>query len=327
MFVYPGQGRSMGWHGPRVVADRGRAFRRRFDAMRRRDSRGGRLVSVDVAPMEGVERRSIAPSPTLFAVAVALRQLWRSWGVRARCRRRPQHGRGGRRLERALTLRDAVTVICTRSRLLASRRAQGAMAVVELGPDAIEAALVGVGDRVGIAASNSPRSTVISGNRDAVDALLNAWERDGVHCRRIQVDVAAHSSQVDGLQPELERSLAALRPAQAVTQMISTVSGERVAGDELNARYWARNLRAPVRFSDVVHQLVAEGHRSFVELGPHPVLTSAVQDMLRGVNGVAVGALRRNEPERLSLLRCLGALYEGGANIRWDRVTGIEAPP
>src|SRR5205807_57184 len=108
-----------------------------------------------------------------------------------------------------------------------------------------------------IAGVNGPRSTVLSGEPAALEQLLAEWSRQGVFCRKLAVDVAAHSPQLDELLPGLEQELVGLQPQAGGLPFYSTVTGQLMAGDDLDGAYWARNLRAPVQLWGAVQSLVA----------------------------------------------------------------------
>src|SRR5262249_28397345 len=144
-----------------------------------------------------------------------------------------------------LPLTEAVRVICRRSALLRRTSGKGAMAVVELSMEEAERALEGRRDRLSVAVSNSRRSTVISGDPDALDALLDELEQREIFCRRVKVDVASHSPQMDPLRAELLAALEGLVPRPGLVPLHSTVTGRVVNGLELTADYWVNNLRQP----------------------------------------------------------------------------------
>ena len=225
----------------------------------------------------------------LFAIQVALAALWRSWGVEpeavsatAWARSPPRTWPGRSRFA------DAARIIAARSRLLRRIAGQGAMAIVELSLDEARPALAGREDRLSIAVSNSPRSTVISGDVAALDALVAELEGRGVFCRRVKVDVASHSPHVDGLRADLVARLRIWRPGAATVTLYSTVTGAVDDGAGLGAEYWARNLRQPVLFSTAVRRLAADGLDAFIEMSPHPILLAAVQDSLQDAGGEGV---------------------------------------
>jgi hypothetical protein len=127
---------------------------------------------------------------------------------------------------------------------------------------------------------------------------------------------------MDQLRGDLLTCLQGISPAQAVTPIYSTVRGGIVDGRDLDAGYWADNLRQPVLFSGQIARLAAESTGVFVEISPHPILLPAVEQVLvdGGADAVVLPSLRKHEPGRDTLLRSAGALYVLGARLS-GRVT------
>ncbi|WP_437562309.1 SDR family NAD(P)-dependent oxidoreductase [Sorangium sp. So ce542] len=261
--------------------------------------------------------------PALFAIAVALTALWRSWGVEPDAIVGHSMGEVAAACAAgALTLGDGARIIVHRSRLLSRLSGKGAMAVVELPLARAEEAIRGHEHRLAVAVSNSRRSTVLSGEPAAMDELLARLEREQVFVRRVRTDGAGHSPQVDPLMDELREALAGLSPATCRVPMRSTVSGDMCEGPELGAEYWAQNMRRPVLFSRAVERLIESDHAMFLEISPHPVLVHSVEEALRDGQreGVSLASLRRAQDARRSLLESLGALHVHGHPIDWKRL-------
>ena len=190
--------------------------------------------------------------PALFAVQVALASLWRSWGVEPDAVVGHSMGEvAAAYVAGALSLEDAALVICTRSKLVKRTVGQGAMASVELSIDDAGRAIAGYEDRVSIAVSTSPTSTVLSGDPAALTEILEQLQGRDVFCRMVKVDFASHSPQMDPLRGELLQALEEVRPQLASVPIYSTVLDSVADGSEFDALYWARNLREPVLFSGV----------------------------------------------------------------------------
>jgi len=254
--------------------------------------------------------------PALFAMAVGLAALWRSWGVVPDAVIGHSLGEvAAAHVAGALSLDDAARIIGRRSRLLATISGRGALAVVELTRAEAEARLLPWADRLAVAACNGPSTLVIAGDPTALDALVQELEAAAVFCRRVKMDVAFHSPQVDPLCGPLHDALAGIAPRAAAIPMYSTVTSEVVTGTELDARYWVRNLRDPVLFAPMIDRLLDDGHTALVEVSPHPVLVPVLEPVLarRGGSAMVVGSLRRDRPARRTLLRALGELYVRGA--------------
>ena len=258
--------------------------------------------------------------PVLFAIQVGLAALWREWGIVPDAVVGHSMGEvAAAHVAGALRLEDAARIICLRSKLLRQVSGQGGMAVVGLTLAEAHTALTGYEDRLSVAVSNSPRSTVLSGDPAALAELVAALQAQDVFCRMIKVDVASHSPQMDGLRAELLAVLDGIQPQAAAIPMFSTVLGKMVTGLELDADYWVQNLRRPVLFADAVQSLVESNHRVFVEISAHPILLPAVEDSLYhlSVEGTAVPSLRRDVDEQITMRASLGTLYSLGKPMNW----------
>jgi acyl transferase domain-containing protein/acyl carrier protein len=274
------------------------------------DEARSRLEEVDVV------------QPAIFAVQVSLANLWRSWGVEPDAVVGQSLGEvAAAHVAGALTLEDAARVMCRRSQLVKKTSGQGGMAVVQLPLEEAERAIAGREGRVSVAVNSSPYTTVLSGEVVALEEVLAELERRDVFVRRIQVDYASHSPQVDPLRPELFEALEGIRPGSSPVTLYSTVTGEAVDALTLDAAYWVRNLRQPVLLSKAVERLIEDGHDVFVEVSPHPVLLSSVEQCLRhhGREGSTLPSLRENEG-RVAPLGSFGALYTLGYPVDWDKL-------
>ncbi len=150
--------------------------------------------------------------------------------------------------------------------------------------------------------------------------MIALLERREVFCRRVKVDVASHSPQMDALRADLLDALRGLRPGPGCLPLYSTVTGEVADGSLMGPEYWARNLREPVMFSTAVAKLLADGHAAFVELSAHPILLPAIQQELQhlGREGAVLPSLRREEDEQATMLESLGALHALGSDVAWN---------
>ncbi|MDR3637169.1 MAG: SDR family NAD(P)-dependent oxidoreductase, partial [Isosphaeraceae bacterium] len=221
-----------------------------------------------------------------------------------------------------MTLEDATRVAILRGRLMQRVAGQGKTAAVGLGVADVQRRLSGTGDLIAVAAINGPQSTTISGPGAAVDRIVAQLAAEGIFARVLPVDCAFHGPQMDPLRGEFVAGLRDIVHAPAAIPMVSTVTGAVVAGPILDAEYWGRNLREPVRFSAAVATLGKAGHEVFVELGPHPVLGTSIANTLqdRPRTVTIVPSLRRGDDSRGGMLKSLGTLYAAGVDPNWDQV-------
>ncbi|SEU29053.1 type I polyketide synthase [Stigmatella erecta] len=327
VFVFPGQGSQWLGMGRRLYAEDAtfrEAIDRCHEAIRRHADWSLRDLLTN--PEQQPRWNDIdVIQPTLFALQVALAAVWRSLGLEPHAVVGHSMGEvAAAHVAGALSLEDAARIICERSKLLKRVSGQGAMAVVELSREQAEAEIRGAEDRIAIAVSNSPKSTVLSGDPAALKEVLERLERREVFCRWVKVDVASHSPQMDPLRQELLERMAAIRPTGSTVTLYSTVTGAPIDGRELGASYWVRNLRQPVLFGDAVQRIIKDGNVLFIELSPHPILVPFVDAMLRDGDtsgrGLVVPSLLRDQEEWPSLLSSLGALATRVDRVDWLRL-------
>jgi acyl transferase domain-containing protein len=161
---------------------------------------------------------------------------------------------------------------------------------------------------------------VLAGDAAALDELAQGLTESGHDAKFLRVEVAYHSHQMDPLQAPLCDALKDLVPQVPDIPLYSTMSGARVVGANHDAHYWWQNLRQTVRFREAVTVLTDAGHRTFVEIGPHPVLGGSLRENLAtcGVEGAFFFSLKRKEPEAVTLRDALGALYVRGILPHWS---------
>jgi len=273
--------------------------------------------------------------PVLFAIQVAIAGLWQSWGITPDAVVGHSMGEvAAAHIAGILSLEDATKIICIRSQLLKHLRGRGGMMATELPPDQAKILLKDYVNEITVAAINSPTSTVLSGDAEALKEIMDSLQRQNLFCKLVNVDVASHSPHMDHVRSELLKALDGLHPQPARLPIYSTVTGAR--GDDLtfNADYWMDNLRKPVLFSDAIVHLLDSGHTTFIEIGPHPILLSSIQQSIhpRQLEVRLFPSMRREEPEREVMLGVLGALYTDGFSIAWNKLypTGgkyVQLPP
>jgi acyl transferase domain-containing protein len=167
-------------------------------------------------------------------------------------------------------------------------------------------------DGLSVAAVNGPASVVVAGDPEALDALFESLTAEDVRVRRIPVDYASHSAQVDRLRDELLDVLSPVEPREPVVPFHSTVAGET----GFDAGYWFRNLRQRVEFEPAIRALAEAGHGVFVEVSAHPVLMSSIADT--APDAVAAGTLRRDEGDLARFLTSAAELWVRGVPVDWN---------
>ncbi|WP_230193476.1 type I polyketide synthase [Streptomyces coriariae] len=326
-FVFPGQGSQ--WPGMgRELLDSEPVFRRTMEACDEavKTETGWSVIDLLISADEERLKQLDVIQPTLWAMEIALAELWQSWGIQPDVVIGHSMGESAAAyIAGALSLQDAAAVICRRSRLAKRLTGLGTMAWVALPADEAAAALAGFEDKVAVAAINSPTSTLLSGDVEALNQVLAALDARGVDNRRVNVDFASHCPQMDALREDLLDELAHLTPRAGRIPLHSTLLNEVIDGSGMNADYWVRNIRQPVDFAGAVRAQLELGETAFIEVSPHPLLVAGIRETSRlhtGADTTAVGSLRRHTDERASLLTFAAALHTAGAHLDFATLTG-----
>ncbi len=263
--------------------------------------------------------------PALFAVEVALFRLLESFGLRVDAVAGHSVGElAAAHVAGVLALADAARLVAARAGLMQRLPAGGAMAAVEATEAEVRELLARAGERAGIAAVNGPTAVVVSGEEDEVARITAALAERGRRTRRLTVSHAFHSARMDPMLDELATVAAGLRFGAPTIPLVSTLTGRPATAEELaDPRYWARQVREPVRFADAVLALADGVATTVVELGPDASLTPHVAAVLPEAGVTSV--LRRDRPEPSTFLGALGELYAGGHHVDWTPLFG-DAP-
>ncbi|MCH8029346.1 MAG: type I polyketide synthase [Candidatus Dadabacteria bacterium] len=262
--------------------------------------------------------------PVLFALQVALAELWRSWGVVPDAVVGHSLGEvAAANIAGILDLKDAAQVICNRSILVDERvSGKGGMAIVELPVGEIREIIADYEDYLSVAASNSPTTTVVSGYSEALHEFCDTLEKKGIFCRLVNIAYASHSPQMDPILGEFKKSLKGIKPRDWNIPMVSTMTASVLKGTEYDKAYWTRSLRDPVYYSQSIELLADQGHEVFIELSPHPVLSVSTSQCLmsKKAKGAVLPSLRRNQGELDMMLSSLGELYTNGHSTDWSKL-------
>ncbi|MFF5973430.1 SDR family NAD(P)-dependent oxidoreductase [Streptomyces sp. NPDC012769] len=260
--------------------------------------------------------------PVIFAIQLGLAAMWRSHGVEPAAVIGHSMGEVAAAVAAgALSVEDGVRVICRRSRLILRAAGQGLMASVALGRPEVERLLAEQDVRgVSVAVVASPENTVVGGDADRIRRLAEEWEAQGVGIRVVEVDVASHTAHMDPILPDLADALAGVTGRTPTAAFYSTVTDDPRTRAAFDAAYWSDNLRREVRFADAVRAAAEDGHRLFVELGPHPVLAHPVQATLAAdghADTAVVPTLLRDTDDVLAFHTHVAALHCAGHPLDW----------
>ncbi|MGP4002429.1 type I polyketide synthase, partial [Streptomyces sp. 8N706] len=335
VFVFPGQGSQWVGMGARLLEE-SPVFAERLT-----ECATALSEFTDWSLLDVLRRTEGAPAldrvdvvqPASFAVMVSLAALWTSHGITPDAVVGHSQGEiAAAAVAGALSLGDAARVVALRSQAIARGLAgSGGMLSVPLPVTDVERRVASYED-LSIAAVNGPRSVVVSGATAPLDALQAELIGEDIRAKRIAVDYASHSAQVERVRDELRTVLAPVRPRRAQVPFFSTVTGDWLDTTGMDADYWYTNLRQTVRFQPAIGELLAQGHRFFIEVSSHPVLAMGIQATAEeaGAPAAVLGTLRREAGGTDRFLTSLAEAFVRGADADWTGVfagTGARRVP
>jgi acyl transferase domain-containing protein/NADPH:quinone reductase-like Zn-dependent oxidoreductase/acyl carrier protein len=286
VFVYSGNGSQWAGMGHELLNE-SPVFAEAVAAVDAFFSRHGDFSIVEELLREDAEERlalTEVAQPLLFAVQVGVTEMLRAHGAQPAAVLGHSVGEvAAAWASGALTLKQAVQVIHERSRHQGATRGTGGMTAVGLDEAACTTLLreAGLHGRVAIAGINSPRGVTLAGPTADLAVFEGLLAERELFFRRLALDYAFHSAAMEPIRPALARDLAGLKPGREKIPFYSTVTGGRLSGKLLDAAYWWRNIREPVRFHAAVGALAGQGFNLYLEIGPHAVLRTYVNDGLR----------------------------------------------
>lgn len=264
----------------------------------------------------------------LFAVEVALAELWRLWGIEPVALMGHSFGEYvAAHIAGVFGLEDALGLVIARVKLIEAHGREGATIVASCSEQVLSELLDALDPQldsasVAVASYNAPENIVVSGGRAEIGALASTLEARDIRVRRLAATRAAHSElMAPVLEPfaEVAGKTHYMRPK---VPLISNLSG-RPMSEVPDASYWARHLRQPVQLERSFETLRELGCDVFIEVGAHPSLTWLGQQTLGDEAGVWVSSLRKEHDAIAELLTSVATLHGHGVELDWRAMHGV----
>ncbi len=284
----------------------------------------GRDLREVLYPREGeaseLLRETFFTQPALFTIEYALAQLWISWGVH------PQgmigHSIGefvAACLAGVFSLEDALMLVATRGHLM-QELPGGSMLSVRLPAGEVEKRL---SSELAIAAINAPNLCVVSGASSAIATLQQQLESESIICKHLHTSHAFHSPMMDAVIEPFAECVGKVQLSPPSIPFISTVTATWITPELATDRmYWAKHLRATVRFAEGVQELWQKPDRVLLEVGPRTTTATLARKQAKDLKKqVAISSLKdsaANQTEWEALLNAVGQLWLAGVSIDWN---------
>ncbi|WP_424097227.1 SDR family NAD(P)-dependent oxidoreductase [Moorena producens] len=256
--------------------------------------------------------------PALFAIEYALFKLWQSWGINPDVVMGHSVGEYvAATVAGVFSLEDGLKLIATRGRLMQQLPCEGEMVSVMTSESKVRDFLKTYTEKVALAAINGPESVVISGETEAIEAIISNLESEGIKTKRLQVSHPFHSPLMAPMLAEFEAVAHQITYHQPEIPLISNITGLRADKTIATAKYWVNHVLEPVRFAQSMETLHQKGYEIFLEIGPKPILLGMGRQCLPEQVGVWLPSLREGVDQWQQMLSSLGQLYVQGAKVDW----------
>ena len=347
-FVFTGQGAQ--WQGMGLEAIRAfPTFAETIDAL---DSILGQYVS----PTPTWKLREILESPAkpsrmseaeisqpiCTAIQIAIVDLFASWNITPAVTVGHSSGEiGAAYAAGRLSAPEAILAAFFRGVAVKRAAPVGTMLAVGLGANEAQHFIdESTTKSVSIACENSPSSVTLSGTIDGITAVKEMFDDAKIFARELRTGKAYHSSQMNAVAPLYSSLLmkafeslddVCLDWRHPSAPMVSSVTGELLAENDVSIQYWCNNLRRRVLFNSALATLGSEFSdvKCLVELGPHSALAGPIKQICSSNQFTHLNytpSLLRGSDSLMALLKTAGELYVKGVPVDLASVNRIIDP-
>ena len=281
---------------------------------------------MDQLSVKGIHSRiheTQVAQPCIFALQVALARLWEENGVLPDAVVGHSVGEiAACHIVGAISLEDALSIAFHRSRLQQLTSGKGTMLAVGMTYDETMLLLKKFNSNVSIGAINSPTSVTLSGDSSTLKGIAHLLDEKNIFNRFLNVEVPYHSPIMDQITSDLKKSLSDINPENNEIPLVSTVTGRFISGKEIDANYWAKNVRQPVLFEKALKTLIESNHSYFIEIGAHPVLKPSIREVIveKHEQMRSFHSIERDSGSSRNILNSAAELYVNGYPLKWGKI-------
>ncbi|HPE43254.1 MAG TPA: ACP S-malonyltransferase [Bacteroidales bacterium] len=158
-------------------------------------------------------------------------------------------------------------------------------AILGLEDKAVENICAGIKQEIVVPANyNSPGQLVISGSQKGIEvACEKLLEAGAKRALPLKVGGAFHSPLMEPARVELAEAIAATRFSRGICPIYQNVTGQSVNDPEIIKTNLIAQLTAPVRWTHIMNNMIANGAKTVIEVGPGTVLQGLFKKVDRNI--------------------------------------------
>lgn len=260
--------------------------------------------------------------PALFALEYALAQLWLDWGILPTAVMGHSLGEYvAAAIAGVFSLESALKLVAVRGRLMQALPQDGAMSAVWSDTDTVTKAIEPYSQKVALAAVNGPQNVVLSGDADALTAIISELKTRGIKSQQLQVSHGFHSPLMKPMLAEFEAVATQITYSQPTIKLISNLTGEEATAEIATPQYWCRHILMPVNFASSIATLIGCDYQALIEIGAKPTLLSMGRQCVADSDSSKIQwlpSLRPKGSDWQQLMSSLAQLYVSGVSVDWS---------
>jgi [acyl-carrier-protein] S-malonyltransferase len=188
---------------------------------------------------------------------------------------------------RTLSFEDGLTLVSKRATAMqkaCEMQPSTMAAILGLDDKIVEEVCSQISDIVVPANYNSPGQIVISGTNEGIDKAIEILKEKGAkRALKLAVGGAFHSPLMEPARAELEKAINATAFHAPVCPVYQNVNAKASADPEVIKANLVAQLTSPVKWTQSVINMIADGATSFTEVGPGSVLQGLVKKVNRDI--------------------------------------------
>ena len=184
-----------------------------------------------------------------------------------------------------ITFDDACKLVKARGEIMSKHAKDGAMcAVIGTDTDTVNEVCDSISGLVTPVNYNSPVQIVIAGEKNAVQKAADEFKSRKNKAIMLPVSGAFHTSMMQKAADEFYEILKDIKFSKPNIDFYSNVTGKKMTDFSDMAGYFAKHMVSPVRFSDEITAIYADGYNDFYEIGPSKVLSGLINKTMKSIS-------------------------------------------